>query len=357
MLANKIHKVDVLDGLKMLPSNSIHCVVTSPPYWGLRDYGVLGQLGLESTPEEYIAKMVLVFREIRRVLRNDGTLWLNIGDTYYGGKGANGASRTGMDGHEPINVDALISTQPGEFRPQDRPHPELKAKDLVGIPWELALALRKDGWYLRQDIIWSKPNPMPESIHDRCTKSHEYIFLLTKSRKYYYDQVSIMQPVKLSSQIRLQQDVANQTGSHRVPGKVNGTMKARSSGNKARVPAILRGVPSGNNKNQAANVPWTGELANKKSVWVIPTMPYKDAHFATFPVKLIEDCIKAGTPAGGIVFDPFMGSGTTAIVASSLGRNFLGFELNPKYIKIAEKRINKELGLFLPQPFEILQAA
>ena len=262
---------NVFDKLKDIEKESIQCVVTSPPYWGLRDYGKDQQLGLEKTPEEFVENLVNVFREIKRVLKDDGTVWLNIGDSY---------------GDE---------------------------KQLIGIPWRVAFALQSDGWYLRQDIIWHKPNPMPESVKDRCTKAHEYIFLLTKSAKYYYDADAIKEPLAESSIGRLEQDIDNQIGTTRANGgaKLNGNFKAVGDVNKG---------------------------ANKRSVWTINTQPYKEAHFAVFPEKVPELCIKAGSRVGDTVLDPFFGSGTTGYVAQRLQRKWLGIELNPEYIKIAEQR-------------------
>ena len=274
--------------------------VTSPPYYGLRDYGHDGQIGLEETPEEYIKAMVEVFRCVWDVLEDDGTLWLNIGDSY------NGSGATGGQGKQHTNAGSV-------GRPDARGgYVGLKQKDLIGIPWMLAFALRADGWYLRQDIIWHKPNPMPESVQDRCTKAHEYIFLLSKSEKYYYDIDSIREPLAASSVARLAQPtLEQQAGSDRVPGKTNGNMKAVGS----------------------------GETRNKRSVWTVTTKPYKGAHFATFPPDLIEPCILAGAPVGGVVLDPFMGSGTTAAVAVLNGRNYLGCELNPAYKELQDERI------------------
>lgn len=357
---NKIYNIDCLEGLKQLPDNSINCCVTSPPYWRLRDYGVEGQLGLESTPEEYVSKMVEVFREVKRVLRKDGTLWLNLGDSYNGSK---------------------VAT--------------LKPKDLVGIPWMVAFAFRADGWYLRSDIIWHKSNPMPESVTDRPTKAHEYIFLLTKKRKYFYDREAIREPAKLWNAGRMS---APKMGKHRSIDPYGQQTK--------KVYDVIKG-------------------ANRRTVWTIATQPYPGAHFATFPPKLIELCILAGTSPKAcevcgapwervvekgapiddwkkacgadsngeykgraqkdyekaraenasevkkrilagmlerkttgwqptctcqnegkgrcIVLDPFMGSGTTGMVAAMHQRNFIGFELNPEYCKMAEKRIEPYL--------------
>jgi len=318
-----MYQGDCLKTLNELKNGSVHCCVTSPPYYGLRDYGVVGQIGLEKTPEEYIAKLVDVFREVRRVLRDDGTLWLNIGDSYAGsGKGQtiSGCKDPKNKKTDGMMLSKLILTG-------------AKQKDLIGIPWMLAFALRADGWYLRQDIIWSKPNPMPESVTDRCTKSHEYIFLLSKSARYYYNADAIKEPVTESTVERLNQDVENQAGSDRIPGKTNGAMKAvRYGGNKyTQDPDVFNRTKSGGAYDFR-------ETRNKRDVWTISTCGYKEAHFATFPCKLVEPCILAGCPEGGTVLDPFFGSGTVGEVATYLGRDFVGIELNPKYIKLAEKR-------------------
>jgi DNA modification methylase len=314
-----------MDGLKQMDPESVNCCVTSPPYWGLRDYGIPRQLGLEATPEEYVSKIVAIFREVRKVLRNDGTLWLNLGDTYAAGKEKKYSSRGYND--------------PGwSLRQSRKPTDGLKRKDIVGIPWMVAFALRNDGWYLRQDIIWAKNNPMPESVRDRCTKSHEYIFLFSKSKQYYFDAESIAEPVTESTAKRLSQDIKSQPGSIRVPGKDNGNMKAvapRYGGKKyTENPEIF-------NRTKSDNAYELRPMRNKRSVWTVSTQPFKEAHFATCPPKLIEPCILAGCPIGGIVFDPFMGSGTTALVALQLQRNYIGLELNPAYIEIAENhRLN-----------------
>ena len=329
---------DALEQLKTLPDGSVHCCVTSPPYYGLRDYGVAGQIGLEDTPEAYVARLVEVFREVRRVLRDDGTLWPNIGDSYAaqrggthqpaetlaggkGGKMADGSivNRARHAGCNPTRNAAAIG---------------LKHKDLIGIPWMLAFALRADGWYLRQDIIWHKPNPMPESVRDRCTKSHEYIFLFAKQQRYYFDQESIKVPLKEASVARLMQDVENQEGSGRVPGKTNGKMKAVCFGGNKQCPDTR--LQSGKEWNPTMIV---GGMANKKSVWTVPTRGYKGAHFATFPPQLISPCILAGCPVDGTVLDPFSGSGTTGQVAKSLGRNAILIELNPAYHDLIRSRL------------------
>lgn len=303
---NKILQGDVIERLKDISDNTIQCVVTSPPYWGLRDYGEDNQLGLEETPEEYVENMVRVFREVKRTLKDDGTLWLNLGDTY----SAQRWTKKGMDRTEgqPMNKmrddwRAIAPTKKSG----------LPDKNLVGIPWRVALALQQDGWYLRQDIIWHKPNPMPESVTDRCTKSHEYIFLLTKSANYYYDAESIKEPAQ------------------------NWGTRDRSNFRKGTNDKLLihHGLKDGN----------FAELGrNKRSVWKITTKPYKDAHFATFPEELPTLCIKAGSRKNDIVLDPFFGSGTTGFVAQRLYRKWIGIELNPDYIKIANKRfVQQEL--------------
>lgn len=342
MQLNTIIHGDALTVLQTLPSNIVDCVVTSPPYYGLRDYGtaswvggnadckhsereeqgfekwkqssnrgnskppksicpkcgavrVDNQLGLEDAPEEYISRLVSVFREVRRILHPNGTLWLNIGDSYAGSNSGRG---------------------------------DCKPKDLIGIPWMLAFALRADGWYLRQDIIWAKPNPMPESVTDRCTKSHEYIFLLSKSKNYYFNHKAILEPAAYDG---------------RKDTRVKGSHKYSQEGNTGIAPQTF--AARGHDKWPLSK---NGDfLRNKRDIWSVATKPYRGAHFATFPQELIVDCIKAGCPEAGIVLDPFFGSGTTGIVARKLEKNFIGIELNRKYIKIAEGRLRKEVGLFL----------
>jgi len=296
---------DVREVLKTLDDESVQCVVTSPPYWGLRDYGVDDQLGLEATPEEFVENMVDVFREVKRVLRKDGTLWLNLGDSYFGGgRGDDSKLRGSHKGQG--TYDSMKSSKPDWNKVKG-----LKPKDLVGIPWRVALALQADGWYLRSDIIWDKPNPMPESVTDRPTKSHEYIFLLTKSAKYYYDYEAI---------------------------KENGEYPA---GTKAAKGSAKRYSTDLVNSRPPEYKIYDGKR-NKRSVWKITTKPYKEAHFATFPEELPELCIKAGTKKGDVVLDIFAGSGTTLRVASKLGRKGIGIELNPEYIKILKKRCKIE---------------
>lgn len=319
---------DCMSIMPDLEAESFQTCVTSPPYWGLRDYGIpptnwpevtytpmpglppltvpawTGCLGLEPTSEMFVAHTVAVFREVWRLLRKDGTLWLNYGDTYAsGGKGGGGsyvAERRAWEGKHAV-------------KGWRSPPKGLKHKDLVGIPWRVAFALQADGWYLRMDNIWSKTNPMPESVTDRPTKAHEYLFLLSKSERYYYDKESIMEPLASSSIQRLQQDIESQRGSDRANGgaKVNGTMKAVGGGNSTR---------------------------NKRSVWMGSTAEFSEAHFAVFPEWLIEPCILAGAPVGGHVFDPFGGSGTTLKVAQEHNRECTIIEIGDQYVEIAERR-------------------
>ena len=365
---NKVLQGDCLEVLKTLPDGIVNCCITSPPYYGLRDYGtgvwvggevncphrrlskasdktitghaqaelkgnvgdaiyktvcplcgavrVDKQIGLEETPEEYIQKLVDVFHEVKRVLKDDGTLWVNIGDSYWG-SGSRGYDFTGkltdaskIQGGSKGTID--LSNIPKLVGTTDT---GIKNKDLVGIPWMLAFALRKDGWYLRQDIIWHKPNPMPESVRDRCTKSHEYIFLLSKKSNYYYDADAIKEPtVTFDDTVR-----------DRDNSKLNNTP------GRTRMGGLVT--------NQY-------EMRNKRDVWSVATKPFKEAHFATFPEELIEPCVLAGCPQGGLVLDVFFGSGTTGRVASSNGRDYLGIELNPEYIEIAKKRtVNNQISL------------
>jgi DNA modification methylase len=280
--------------------------VTSPPYFGLRDYGHAGQLGLEQTPEQYIAAMVEVFRCVRDVLADDGTLWLNLGDSYASGGG------TGSQGARGQRFDRR-HTQETLADQRKWPEQGIKPKDLIGIPWMLAFALRADGWYLRQDIIWHKPNPMPESVTDRCTKSHEYLFLLSKGSRYYFDNEAVREASAYP------RGPGNVTPLMRLPGE-------RLSGTNANVRGSLHEIGR-------------REMRNRRSVWTVSTRPYKGAHFATFPPALIEPCIRAGSRAGDIVLDPFMGSGTTAAVALQLGRKYLGCEINPDYEPLQRERI------------------
>ena len=321
MKTNVIFNEDCLIGLQKLPDNSIDCCISSPPYWGLRDYGVEGQIGLEKTPEEYVSKMVEIFREVKRVLKKEGTLWLNLGDIYAGsGKGA-------WDNKE-VQKEIYVPDKDSPQCKLKKVPQGLKPKDLIGIPWMVAFALRADGWYLRQDIIWHKPNPMPESVTDRCTKAHEYIFLLSKSKHYYYDHEAIKEPAAYDGRKDTLLKGSPKYEKGVVPGQVEHSMAAKGHERWK--------------KNERGEY-----VRNKRSVWTIPTKPFKEAHFATFPEKLIEPCILAGCPAGGIVLDPFMGAGTTAVVARKLNRSYIGYELNPEYVKMANDRLYKELGMWL----------
>lgn len=278
-----------------MPDGVVQTCITSPPYWGLRDYGCDGQLGLEKTPDEYVKRMVEVFREVRRVLRDDGTLWLNIGDSYSAG---------GCDGMYPKQA-----SNKGAVTGAKKPPDGYKPKDLVGIPWLLAFALRADGWYLRSDIIWHKPNPMPESVTDRPTKSHEYLFLLSKSQRYYYNADAIKEPASPDYSVR---DRDN-TKLNNTPGRTK-----------------MGGLVT----NEY-------EYRNKRTVWTIPTQPYKDAHFATFPPALVNPCILAGSKECDLVLDPFGGSGTTGYRAKEMGRDYTLIELNPEYAKMAQRRLQQ----------------
>ena len=320
---------DALTRLKELPDGAAHCCVTSPPYWGLRDYGVDGQLGLEKTPEGFLEKMVAVFHEVRRVLRDDGTAWINMGDSYSGsGRGGNSASITGR------GKDASAITAP---------KPKFASKQMVGMPWRLAFALQADGWYLRQDIIWSKPNPMPESVTDRCTKAHEYIFLLSKKPNYFFAADKIKEKCSPNTPARMARAKPEHAESQRAHG--GGHRGGRSMGprvagvNPKAASAEMDGPRSKQNASFSAAVVNMVEFRNKRSVWEVGSEPFTEAHFATFPTKLIEPCVLAGCPPGGIVLDPFFGAGTTGVVATSLGRKFIGIEINPEYAAIAENRI------------------
>lgn len=396
----RIIKADVVDGLRQLEDESIQCVITSPPYWGLRDYGIEGQLGLEPTPDEYVDRLVGIFREVRRVLRDDGVVWLVIGDSYYAAGWECGRR----------NVVGAGSMDPAD-RASGRYAPGLKPKDLVGIPWLVAFALRADGWWLRSDTIWSKPNPMPESVTDRPTKSHEYIFLLSKSARYFYDADAIAEPIttdpsedyparaKITG--RGEQGAAAARGMDRDK---SGGFPPKRSGNIERKESLQ---PS--HSNVGRSVPWEGYTRNKRSVWTVTTEPYPEAHFATYPTKLIEPCVLAGTSAKGqcpdcgtpwervfeptghinkrekahvpnneptkvdstgwapttratddwrpicdcgsdpipqTILDPFVGSGTTGVVTLRHCRNFVGIDLNPDYCEMARARIENDCPIF-----------
>jgi DNA modification methylase len=308
-LSFTIHHGDALAVLRKMPDESVNMCVTSPPYWGLRDYGVDGQLGLERTPEEYVSSMVAVFHEVRRVLRNDGTCWINIGDSYATGGMSNPSGKSTLGGGKDRGA-AMYSIS--------RARPDaLKPKDLVGIPWRLAFGLQADGWYLRSDIIWHKPNPMPESVTDRPTKSHEYLFLLSKSERYFYDGDAIKEPGKLGRSGNTQHKYVNGQQLHRSK---SGFLKMRQK---------------------------VYELVSKRTVWTIQSLPTPDAHFATFPIELPETCIRAGCPLDGVVLDPFSGAATTGLAALKNGRRYVGIELNPEYIKISHVRARRHYPLLV----------
>lgn len=329
-----IHTGNCRTRLREMPEQSVHCCVTSPPYFGLRDYGtapvawdamdyaplpgmpaihlpaMVSSLGREPTIEAFVGHLVAVFREVHRVLRDDGTLWMNLGDSYAGNGAAYGEEKSTLQGAKQAHrMGARRMAKGGQG---------LKPKDLMGIPWRVALALEADGWYLRQDIIWAKPNPMPESVNDRCTRAHEYLFLLTKSQQYYFDQEAILEPCSPNTHARLSQAVQEQVGSARANG---GTRVDRHNPSFDAAMAIM---PT---------------HRNKRSVWNIATQPYKGAHFATFPHGLVEPCILAGCPAAGTVLDPFGGAGTTAVVAEDLGRDAVLVELNPEYVDLENSRL------------------
>lgn len=317
---------DCREILKTLPDESVHCVVTSPPYWGLRDYGVAGMIGLEGSVAEHIAALVGVFEDVRRVLRKDGTLWLNYGDAYCS------TDKWGGGGKKE----------------------ELKPKDLIGLPWRLALALQAAGWWLRSDIIWAKPNPMPESVTDRPTRAHEYIFLLTKSARYWYDADAIRTPLQPKTFTTFGCSTEGKKGNDALGGvKTDNWHKTA----KVRQPKVK--VPGGWDRGEGAhgtihrdgrgapeyqNVELAG--ANARSVWTIATEAHAEAHFATFPTELAERCIKAGCPVGGVVLDPFGGAGTVGLVADRLQRDAILIELNPEYSAMAERRIIRDAPLF-----------
>lgn len=310
---------DCLAVLQGLEACTVQTCVTSPPYYGLRDYGHDGQIGLERTPEEYVAKLVDVFREVRRVLRDDGTLWCNLGDSYSGSGGEHKEHHNSTSGFQYKNKERELK----KGRQPIAVTTGLKPKDLIGIPWMVAFALRADGWYLRSDIIWHKPNPMPESVTDRPTKAHEYIFLLSKSERYFYDADAIKERA---------------TVGHRGTDFMPTSKKDKLSNGmgSAATKASLNGR--------------TGEWSdtrNRRSVWTVATRPYSGAHFATFPPDLIEPCILAGSKVGDTVLDPFNGSGTTGAVALRYNRRYVGIDLNPDYLELAHRRIRQAQPMLL----------
>lgn len=330
---NKVFFGDCRDSMRDLIAHGVkvQMCVTSPPYFGLRDYGHPGQLGLEATPAEFVAAMVEVFGLVRELLADDGVLWLNLGDSYSNG------------GRATRDTDDKLGARGMDMRPADGARP----KNLLGIPWRVALALQEDGWNLRQDIIWHKPNPMPESVTDRCTKAHEYLFLLSKSERYYWNAEAMREQAAPASLERWAQNVEDQTGSDRVPGKTNGNMKAvggprskrdsfkREDSKRAEV---IPGQTVGTHRPDRDESEWDTATRNRRSVWTVPTVPYSGAHFATFPPALIEPCILAGSRSGDTVLDCFFGSGTTGEVAGNLGRNWIGCEINDQYAPLQRAR-------------------
>ena len=353
---------DCIDMMRTLPDESVHTCITSPPYFGLRDYGVDGQIGLEQSPAEFIQRLVEVFREVRRVLRNDGTAWVNMGDSYAGSWGGHGRDDMG------IGVSALSQRQVMASQRKDKKvgHYGFKPKDLMGMPWRLAFALQDDGWYLRQDIIWHKPNPMPESTKDRCTKAHEYLFLLSKSRRYYYDNDAIREPSNMSGgstrptngvgwghgtdakernrervTVPKGWDTSTGEGGHggyHKDGAARGS-KRNSFARESKYSAGEHGQKA-QHRPDRADVDY-GETRNKRSVWTVATHAFREAHFATFPPDLIRPCVLAGSPRGGMVLDPFGGAGTTGLVAMQEGRRSILCELNPEYAAMARARLDK----------------
>ena len=325
---------DCLSILPTLEEQSVQCVVTSPPYYGLRDYGMEGQIGLEDTPEAYVESLVAVFREVWRVLKDDGVLWLNLGDSYWANRSANGEAGG-------VGERSLAGSE-NKTRAGGKPHPVIKPKDLLGIPWMVAFALRADGWYLRSDIVWNKPNAMPESVTDRPTRAHEYIFLMAKQERYYYDAEAIKETAT-------GYDGRKDTLLKGIPKYANGLVPNQSEqtfhakGHERRQRRKNDDTNYGGNGSGFADHSGYSNLdnpyvRNKRDVWTVATHPYKGAHFAAFPPKLIEPCILAGSREGDTVLDPFAGSGTTGMVAIQHHRNFVGIELNPAYVELAKAR-------------------
>ncbi len=307
--------------LRELPEQSVQTCVTSPPYFGLRDYKMAEQIGLEKTPDAFVAELVSVFREVKRVLRDDGTLWLNLGDSY--ARAGGWSDNSGLDGLARGESGRAMSNMTGEGGASQRLPSGLKSKDLIGIPWRVAFALQADGWYLRSDIIWHKPNPMPESVTDRPTKAHEYLFLLAKSERYHYDADAIREP-------HIHADDPRNDGKRHTYAD----------------DAKHNQVDPNRQRTKTDAVSFHPNGRNKRSVWTVTTKPFSGAHFATFPPDLIEPCIKAGAPRDGVVLDPFGGAGTTGLVADRLGRNAILCELNPDYAAMAAERIRGENPMF-----------
>lgn len=331
---------DVREQLATLADESVDCVVTSPPYWRQRDYAMAGQIGLEQTPEEYISSLVAVFADVRRVLRSSGTAWVNIGDKW--ASGGNGGGGSFMEGRGEAWAHAK------DAKGWRSPPRGYKDKDLVGIPWMLAFAMRGEGWFLRQCNVWAKPNCMPESVSDRSTISHEYVFQLSKSADYFYDTDAARTPPAPSSETRLVQDIDAQEGSARANGggKTNGTMKAVARKSDKQRGHTRRHAGFNDRWDAMERSEQIAAGANLRSVWWISPAQNREAHYAVMPDRLAELCIVAGCPRGGLVLDPFFGAGTTGLVADRLGRNCIGIELNPEYVEIAKKRITGDCPMF-----------
>jgi DNA modification methylase len=337
----RILQGDCREVLRTLDDASVQCCVTSPPYYGLRDYGHAGQIGLEQTPAEYVEQMVQVFREVRRVLANDGTLWLNLGDSYNNfrigqvGQGVHGGESRDKPTDKRRGVDGL------------------KEKDLMGIPWRVAFALQADGWYLRQDIIWHKPNPMPESVRDRCTKAHEYVFLLSKSERYFYDADAVAEEStgQAAGNTKPHEHVPGLAAHNNRSGLTAYAQRQRSKRDSfkrdhSKRAEVIPGQTVGTHRADREEGTWDTATRNKRNVWTIATQPFKEAHFATMAPELAETCVRAGCPEGGTVLDPFGGAGTTGLVADQLQRHAVLCELNPDYIAIARRRIAADAPLF-----------
>jgi DNA modification methylase len=335
---------DCREVLPWLPDGCVQTCVTSPPYFGLRDYGHAEQIGLEDTPDAFVGALVEVFREVRRVLADDGTLWLNLGDSYCTSPKGNPGVRGNINGGKRDGAE----NDTGASALDKSRLPGLKPKDLIGIPWRVAFALQADGWWLRQDIIWHKPNPMPESVTDRCTKAHEYVFLLSKSSRYYWDAEAMQEPVQSdkgnAKSFRGGAYCNNATFDNATGGNrtVTGNTRSKRDSFKregSKRAAVIPGQSVGTHREDRPESDYPLDTRNRRSVWSVATRPFKGAHFATFPPALIEPCIAAGCPRGGMVLDPFGGAGTTALVAERLGRNSISIELNPDYVALARARL------------------
>lgn len=339
----EVRQGDALARLREMPDESVHCCVTSPPYFGLRDYGVEGQIGLEPTLDEYLARLVEVFAEVRRVLRADGTLWLNIGDSYAGSWGAQSRGKTSQLANRGVSAQQILAhpkqTQTGSI-PADATY---KPKDLIGVPWMAAFALRADGWYLRSEIIWHKRAPMPSSVTDRPTVAHEPMYLLSRSPRYHYDADAIREPAKYDGPNGAQHSPYAQGFGRRTPEQEAERREKRRT--------VRPGIDTNGGGQGNGAMSYPAHTANKRSVWTLSSEPFAEAHFATFPTKLVEPCILAGCPEGGTVLDPFAGASTTGVVATRLNRSYIGIELNAEYVEMGRRRIRDDAPL-LNTPIE-----